>query len=183
MILTTPITADLNLATTTCSRTTEFQNIYELYWLKIFGLAYHRLHSTHLSENVVQDVFTSLWIRQSNPENAPIRNIYAWLTAATKYAIIKELVDEKKRPVESLSDEHEVSTAITVDFIFIEKMLAAEINRLPKKCKVIYRYSREGNLPNKEIARQLNLSEKTVEKHITNAIRKLRVRLGDFFPN
>jgi RNA polymerase sigma factor (sigma-70 family) len=159
----------------------EFKKIYLLYWQRIFSLAYYRLRSTYLAENIVQDVFTSLWMRQYNNNNLPIRDVYAWLAAASRYAIMKQLTIEQKRKTAALNNESLLSTPNDVDFIFIEKILRTEINRLPKKCKLVFRYSRENNLPNKVIAKQLNLSEKAVEKHITTAIRKLRFRLKDFF--
>jgi RNA polymerase sigma factor (sigma-70 family) len=159
----------------------DFGKIYQLYWKPIFGIAYHHLRSKDLAENIVQDVFTSLWSRQSNNNNLPIRDIRAWLASAAKYAIFKQAAISQKRKTEVLENGMKQTTSHSIDILFVDRMLATEINRLPQKCKLVYQYSRENNLPNKEIAKKLNLSEKTVEKHITSALRKLRLRMKDFF--
>jgi len=53
--------------------------------------------------------------------------------------------------------------------------------KLPEKAQLIFYRSRFDHLSNKEIAESLNISIKTVEAHITNAIKILRVELGDYF--
>jgi RNA polymerase sigma-70 factor (ECF subfamily) len=52
------------------------------------------------------------------------------------------------------------------------------VDTLPKKCKHIYKLSRNEQLNHKEISEKLGISTKTVENHITNALRVLRTSLG-----
>ncbi len=158
----------------------DFEKIYHLYWKKVFGVAYYHLHSKHLAENIVQEVFGSLWRRQTN-KNEPIRNIHAWLASAAKYAILSEKAMSNKHRAAALNEETGPVTENAMDLLFIEQMIAKEVNRLPRKCKLVFQYSRQNNLPNKEIAKRLDVSEKTVEKHITTALQKLRARMRDFF--
>ena len=51
---------------------------------------------------------------------------------------------------------------------------------LPEKCRLVYTLSREQKLSHKEIADQLNISPKTVENHITKALKTLKLSLGSF---
>ena len=51
---------------------------------------------------------------------------------------------------------------------------------MPSQSREIFMLSRYSNLPNKKIAEQLNVSLKTVEFHITKALRILRVELKDY---
>ena len=48
----------------------------------------------------------------------------------------------------------------------IERISAA-INRLPDKCRIVFKLSREEGMPNKQIAVELGIAEKTVEAHIS----------------
>jgi RNA polymerase sigma-70 factor (ECF subfamily) len=63
-----------------------------------------------------------------------------------------------------------------------EKELAEQIRQaidtLPEKCKLVFEMSRFEYLKNKEIAERLNISQNTVERHITIALEKLRKSLG-----
>ena len=52
------------------------------------------------------------------------------------------------------------------------------IDSLPDKCRKVYKLSREEQLSHKEISQKLNISTKTVENHITKALKTLRVSLG-----
>lgn len=64
------------------------------------------------------------------------------------------------------------------------KELLSQINsivdNLSTKCKEVYKLSREEQLSHKEIASQLDISTKTVENHLTKALRQLRISLGLF---
>ena len=53
--------------------------------------------------------------------------------------------------------------------------------KLPDKTRIVFRKSRFDKLSNKEIAENMDISVKTVEAHITTAIKVLRVALGDYF--
>jgi RNA polymerase sigma-70 factor (ECF subfamily) len=60
--------------------------------------------------------------------------------------------------------------------LIIEK----EIADLPAKMREVFELSRKTFLSHKEIAGQLDLSEKTVRNQVNNALKVLRVKLGIF---
>jgi len=62
----------------------------------------------------------------------------------------------------------------------LQKQLEHTISSLPPKCQLIFRMSRENEYTNKKIASELDISEKTVEKHITHALKILKTRFGLF---
>lgn len=53
-----------------------------------------------------------------------------------------------------------------------------EVSRLPEKCQQVFRMSRQEHLSITDIASTLNISHKTVENHLTKALRQLRMVLG-----
>ncbi len=69
----------------------------------------------------------------------------------------------------SLEDLHEEQE--------LKKIIYNEIERLPEQCRRVFKMSRFEGLKYREIATQLNISEKTVENHIANALKTLRSRL------
>ena len=58
--------------------------------------------------------------------------------------------------------------------------IESEVNQLPDKCRSVYELSRIENKTNKEIAQYLDISEKTVENHLTKALKRLRLNLGHY---
>src|SRR5687768_11216391 len=52
-----------------------------------------------------------------------------------------------------------------------------EIQSLPLKMRGVFLLSREENLSHKEIAEQLGISEQTVSKQISNALKALRYKM------
>jgi RNA polymerase sigma-70 factor (ECF subfamily) len=152
---------------------TAFTEIYQRYWRKLFVMAYHRLGSRPTAEDIVHEVFMSLW-----KHKATVHSIYAYLSAATRYAILREVARSSRR---SAAPAEEQWDAPDVDTRFLEKMIAEEIHHLPSKCRLVFQYSREAGLSNREIAHRMGISEKAVEKHITKALSHLRVQLRHFF--
>ena len=57
------------------------------------------------------------------------------------------------------------------------------IEELPSKCRRIFKMNRLEGLKNDEIARQLNLSKRTVETQISKALKILRTKLSDYMVN
>jgi RNA polymerase sigma-70 factor (ECF subfamily) len=55
-----------------------------------------------------------------------------------------------------------------------------ELEKMPEKTRVIFRMSKFGGYSNDEIATKMHLSAKAVEYHITQAVKKLRIRLAVF---
>jgi RNA polymerase sigma-70 factor (ECF subfamily) len=71
-------------------------------------------------------------------------------------------------------------------YILIEKELEGRIidvmNSLPEKCLAVFRLSRIDGLKNREIADQLGISLKAVEKHISKALQIYRNNFSDYLP-
>jgi RNA polymerase sigma-70 factor (family 1) len=154
-----------------------FTLIYKRYWQRLYVIAYKRLGSRQPAEDVVHEVFSSLW---RNRESASIRSLYAYLAAATKYAVFAEVAKQTKHRATSPTEAALIHDH-TIDDRFLQRMLGEEINRLPDKCRLVFQYSRQEGLSNKEIATVLSITEKAVEKHITKALSKLRLQLRHLF--
>lgn len=151
-----------------------FEEIYERYWKRMLGMAFLRLQRMDEAEDLVQDVFTSLWLRRNT---FVIRSLENWLSTAVKYKVINRINRQLRKEVPSATLEEAAFTDPTVEQRFLERLVTTEINQLPEKCRVVFQYSRDQGLSNSEIAQKLHISEKTVEKHITTARKQLSLQL------
>jgi RNA polymerase sigma-70 factor (family 1) len=161
-----------------------FQKIYNSYWHKLFAYTYNRLHIRGTSEEVVQDVFFSLWAKR---ESIMITSsLSAYLYGATKHRLLNELRSVKVRKayasdyssfIQNLYDNSNVEQQDVND---LEHSIEARISELPKQCQTVFRLSRQEHVPNQSIAERLNISTKTVENYLTQALKYIRTSLGEF---
>lgn len=154
--------------------------IYEVYWYKLYQNAWALLKSKPLAEDAVQEVFIRLWHSRGriNIEHS----LQAYLCASVRFQAFRMLKDQKIH--ENVYDElyhHLLTTSALEDFELRELKLqiGAIVEQLPPQCKTVYRLSREEQLSHKQISAQLNISTKAVEKHLTKALRVLRLNLRD----
>ena len=151
-----------------------FAALYGRYWKRMFAMAFLRLERRDLAEDIVQDVFTSLWQRR---QELVIASVESWLATAVKYQLVTLINRRLSREILTDVLPNDAFTDARIDVRFLEQQLAAEINRLPEKCRLVFTYSREFGYSNRDIAEKLQISEKTVEKHITTARKKLSIGL------
>lgn len=162
--------------------------IYERYWHKLLAVAINRLSNLEEAEECVQDVFLKLWKIREKLELKYTLGTY--LAAAVRYRVLDLLALEHRKlhmANESLSDLKDVLPSdLAPDAHLLEQEMLDNIERsvrqLPDKCKIVYRMSREEGLSNKQIAEELNVTEKAVEAHLTRAIKSIRSNLAVAMP-
>ncbi len=159
-----------------------FTEIYNRYWRKLFTLAANRIKNLEEAEEIIQDIFTSLWNRRAklnlNSELA------SYLAVSVKYRVIK--VMDRYYKMQSYVDAmltQELVDDSTQQFLALDELqqeLAKYIKRLPDRCKLVFQLSREEGYSQKQIAQELGISEKTVEAHLGKAFKTLRSKLAGF---
>lgn len=154
-----------------------FTALYDRYWAKLFAIAYNRLQSREAAEDVVHDVFASFW---ANRSSSAIQQAENYLAVAVKYAVLLRLrrqLRERDYTRSALSVVSAVSPESRIDDRQLLELLNREVEKLPERCRLVFKCSREQGMPVREIARTLQLSPKTVENQLTRALRHLRLAL------
>ena len=162
-----------------------FKELYSRHWKKLYAEAYKRLSSKELAEEIVQELFTNLWLQRYAREiNSTVGGyLYNTVTNRVIDQYRKELVRNRHR--ESMKVVRSEADTTTEDAIMLRDLTYAietEVSQLPDKCRQVYELSRNEYKSNKEIALMLGISEKTVENHLTKALKRLRVGLGNYLP-
>lgn len=157
-----------------------FEELYERYWSKLYSAAYKRLSNREAAEEIVQDIFTSLWLKRSVLViNSSFEN---YLYSSVKYMVFASFQKANNRKayedyVMHVNDAVDNSTMEVIDWNELKRNVSSEVEKLPEKCRRVYELSRKEYRSNKEIAFSLGISEKTVENHLTRALRILRINL------
>lgn len=161
-----------------------FDTLYNRYWKKALSLAHHKTGDLMEAENVIQDVFVSLWKRRHTLQlNGPFEN---YLIVSVKYRVLKVLAKRAAQRTESLDTVGDLSDDATQEYLAFDelrKRLETLIGTLPEKSRLIYRMSKEEGKSYQEIATELGISEKAVDAHLVRAKRTLRTGLGSFLGN
>lgn len=156
---------------------TAFAEIYERYWSVLLSHAIKMLKDEEKAQDAVQDVFQMLW------EKSPALNIHtslsSFLYTSLRYRILDKLKRDKieDRFLNTLQTEIESGVSSTDDAM-AEKEFARKIeeglNMLPPKMRTVFELSRMNDYSYREISKELNLSENTVKKQISNSLKILR---------
>lgn len=156
-----------------------FGEIYDRYWYKLFCIAYHQIGTKEEAEELVHDLFESLWNRR---EQSNIRHLNSYLVISMKNLItnfIKSKITWRKYKEYVILQKMQENalTENTAEFTDLSQALDNALKKLPEKTSKIFQLSRFENQSVKEIAKELNLSEKAVEYHITKSLKVLKDHL------
>lgn len=157
-----------------------FEELYHRYWLFLLDCACKPLRSKEKAQDVVQEIFISLYQRRKAIELTV--SVKAYLRKALKFKILNEF---RSQLVRDLYQKSLFSTpACRNDFTThyeakeLEQTIDKSICRLPEKCKQAFLLSRHNNLSYKAISGELDISVSTVEKHIIKALKMIKCQLN-----
>ena len=161
-----------------------FAVLYDLFTPDLIAFIAKKVTSSEVAEDILHDLFMSVWKNREMIEE--IESLPAYLFSSCRYLILAYYRKEMKRKIDQNFEEIEFEdqSAPIEDrlyYRYIIDIVAKEVENLPEKCREVFKLSRDYYLSNKEIARNLGISESTVEKHINKAIRHLRAVTNELF--
>lgn len=154
--------------------------LYKKYHSRIYQFAKSYLKLTDEAADIVQEVFIKLWnSRESINDNTDLDALVFTITRNAVISVFRKKSNEKKYMdyLLAMSVSTDNHTSEMLDYRSLEGQLNDIINQLPEKRQQVFLLSRQQGLKNSEIAKQLNISEKTVEDHMTKALAFIRKRM------
>lgn len=157
-----------------------FDTAYNMYWEMLYLQAYRLLKDDALARDVVQEVFTSLFL--SMGKISPQVPLKYWLQTCVKNKVFNHIRHERVKEdyLASLST-YALNKESTTDRVVREKELQViieeEIARLPQKMRNTFELSRKEYLNVHEISKITSTSVGTVKKQVQEALKKLRYKL------
>lgn len=158
-----------------------FKHLFYEYVDSLERFIMYYIHDKEKAQEFVLDIFTYLW---EHRETFEIRlTLKAYLFQSAKNKAFTYIRDKKESYyLEDLSSlDLEAGEDFELEVQELHRLIQEAVTFLPDRCKDIFKKSREEQLTNREIAQQLNISEKTVEKQITIALKRIKAFLGDSY--
>lgn len=155
-----------------------FTRIYHRYREKLYVVAYRRLYDATAAEGIVQEVFLQLWRKR---ESLHISTLSSYLSAMTRYAVYRYRASEfQRKERESVWNRSKSGSTVSADIDnkLLMEMVVELSNQLPEKCRLVFDQRKLKDRSVKQVAADLCLSEKTVEAHLTKALKYLRLRMS-----
>lgn len=153
-----------------------FEDLFRHYAKGLMVYAMEYVGSHQEAEDVVHDVFVSLWERIGAVSGD---NVKAYLFRATRNRCLDNLARRKVR-----TDYRRRAMAEDWEFDFggfveseLEQRIAAAMAKLPPQRQKVLTMSRFEGRSAADIALELGISPRTVEKHIEMAVKALRIEL------
>jgi len=161
-----------------------FNTLFRFYSGKLYRFINGYLRSPEESEEVVQEVFLTLWEKRTELKDELSLRSYLFTIA---FNVVKKHFRSKsylKKYLDSgLWSDINMDTTGTIDYDSVYSFIKDLIESLPERRKEIFIRSRFEGMSIAEIAQELGISHKTDENQITAALKFLRQNLDrEFFP-
>ncbi|MDD7885088.1 RNA polymerase sigma-70 factor [Flavivirga sp. 57AJ16] len=159
-----------------------FNTLYDLYWESLFIYAHNLLKDRVLAEDILQDIFINIWTKRGDINVKT--TLKGYLYTSVMYKVYDQFRKNKQSFKEELLDNfnQRIQTSNPESKLIYQELLE-HINRtvetFPDKIKEVFILSRQEQLTHKEIAEKLGISTKTVEAHITKALKLLKASISN----
>lgn len=155
-----------------------FCELYVRYKDKLYYFCLHLLKSKEEANDIVQEIFIRIWESRSfiNPDLSfssflytmarnRIMNYFRDMDIDIK---VKEIIASQKITTEETAESQIIYTEY-------QEILRTAIEQLPTQRQKIFNMSRIENMSHKEIAAELNISVNTVQEHISEALKFIKI--------
>ncbi len=158
-----------------------FEELFNRYYQPLCDFSYMMTNNEACAEEVVADVFANIWIKRK--KIIIEKNLQSYLYKSTRNTTVSYLRKNKNQFESIDEDRHSISILPSFQDISASKEeLKNKANNLlkivPKRSREVFILHRFNEFKYKDIAEMLDISIKTVEKHMSKALKLLRENYG-----
>lgn len=158
-----------------------FRQIYDKYWELLFHMAVKRLQDAAEAQDLVQEVFMTLW--KQLPGLEPCDSLLPYLQVLLRNRILNIYARNEVKlkyilQLQSDTAMAQENTSQAIALKEVQELIEKAISQLPSKMQLIFRMSREEQMTPAQIAVQLSLSVQTVKNQLSRATEKVRRLVG-----
>lgn len=157
-----------------------FRELYERYWESLYLQTKAMTSCNETAKDIVQEIFVDLWDKKESIEIQ--HSLKSYLFRITRNKVLNTYAHKKvhEKYIHSMAEYMSKSENKT-DYLLRENLVRErimfEIESLPNKMRQVFEMSRHEHKTYKEIADELQISDKTVKKQVSNALKILKEKL------
>ena len=154
-----------------------YKKLFFHFFLPLKSFSFSLIKSKETAEEIVSDIFLDIWIKRK--QLCAIEDLKMYLYTAVRNNSLRKLQQNKKATFFSLDevqvefaspDENAESILLTQE---LSHKIDLAIDKLPQRCKLIFKLAKEDKLKYKEIAALLHVSIKTIDSQVATALKKI----------
>lgn len=152
-----------------------FRQLFEHYYPLFLSFAKRILRDGYVAEDLVQNVFMRMWILRERLDKE--RNLKNYLLVSVRneiYYYFRSLSNKRHEQLREDTDINSFDVYNSLSAKELEQKISKVVASMPKRRREVFELSRTQKLSNSEIADKLDISVRTVEKHIENALADIR---------
>jgi RNA polymerase sigma-70 factor, ECF subfamily len=162
-----------------------FDSVFRRHYAHLVRMAQSVVREPALAEEIAQEVMLELWRRR---ESLQVEQTFrAYLIRSTRNRALNHIrhqrIVEREAAAAAVDPPSSPSAEDEVLGVELERAVRDAIDGLPEDCREVFQLSREQGLKYAEIATALEISVKTVEKRMGQALAQLRERLAPWLPS
>ena len=158
-----------------------FAELFHHYRRKVYFIAWQVLKSEAASEDVLQEIFLTVWKERENL--VKLGNFNSWLNTITRNHLVNRLRKQSSEVIyikdtlyRSQNDKHE--TLDVVDWNDLHKILLESLAELPEQQRKVFEMARIEGLKQGEIAAEMGIARNTVKRHMAEALKNIRAHFS-----
>ncbi len=182
---------NIDLERIKCGDEISFEQLFHEYFERICFFARDYVCDGEVARELAQETFIRLWeIRATLEDGSDIPALLFTITRNNALNYLKHLtIREKFRNYSEYQYAEQQLNFMALSDLQVEEIFKSDLQKrineavddLPEKCKEVFMMSRNFGMSYKEIAVQLNISLRTVENHISEALKKLRAKINSVY--
>ena len=158
-----------------------FKIIFDRWFKKLYYFSFRYLKSKEEAEEIVQETMMQLWVtREKLDERYPVSSYLYTIVKRLSLNRLKQIASSK-----SAAEHHFINLKVTVNttedalsLSELKRITAEALALMPEKQQQVYRMSRNEGLSLDEIALSLGILKNTVKKHLSEALKMIRIHFS-----
>jgi len=162
-----------------------FQEFYQCYFKRLHNYATLFTNQTDVAEDIVQEAFFKIWNKRNTIDcnqslsgflYRTVRNLC--LNTQKQQKVHEKFVDfaQHYEAIDGIY-KHDFELTANTDDLYVYTEIKKAINELPEKRREVFKLSKLDGYSHEEIATQLSITPKGVERHITLSNKTLQQKL------